>query len=375
MSFIPLYERIKERIREDLLAAHDPRADKRLPTERELQARYQVSRPTISKALAALAAEGIIYKAQGRGSFALLPEDPQEGQETSPPRRIGYVGRMSGAPLVQRAFRGIDRVAHRHDYIVLVGGAGDNVAREHAIALELIASGAAGLIIYPVPRIGAEWEQDYLQTETFSVPVVLIDTACPEQGHAQVIFDNRRLGREMTAWLLREGHRRIALLTCDAAMRHAPLEARLRGYQEALKDHGVERDPALIRRYAPLDDTVQIATILNALLALPEPPTAIIAPEDMAALELIELLQARGVRVPDEVCVAGFDNQEAARRFRPAFPTSNPDFERMGELACEILLDSICAGESPAHAHLLEVPLLIRRERTPTGAGRELVRT
>src|SRR5258708_5387462 len=73
VSFVPLYEKIKERIRADILTPPEPNANRRLPTERELEALYRVSRPTISKALAALAAEGLLTKEQGRGSFARLP--------------------------------------------------------------------------------------------------------------------------------------------------------------------------------------------------------------------------------------------------------------------------------------------------------------
>jgi GntR family transcriptional regulator len=70
-SFVPLYKRIQELIRADYLAA-PAREPARLPTERSLQARYGVSRPTISKALTSLEAEGLLTKAQGRGIF-LVP--------------------------------------------------------------------------------------------------------------------------------------------------------------------------------------------------------------------------------------------------------------------------------------------------------------
>jgi GntR family transcriptional regulator of arabinose operon len=372
-NFVPLYQRIKERLRADILSAQGHNGGARLPTERELQARYRVSRPTISKALTALAAEGLLVKAQGRGSF-LLPRHPSEPfGASSPSRRIGYVAPLSGEELVRRIFTGMDRAAHRRDYRVLMGSAGNNVARERAAALELIASGARGLVIYPVSRRDHEVADDYLRREEFGVPIVLIDTCAPEQGHAQVIFDNRRAGYAMTSWLIGRGHRRIGLLSYPEYLRHSPLAARLKGYQDALLDCGIAPDPALARRFDPDREEEELAFILEEWLRLPEPPTAIIATEDTAALELIEQLQMRGVRVPEEVRVVGFDNREASRRFRPAFTTTNPDFERMGEVACEIVLEGVEAGEIAPRTHILDVPLLVRRSpEVPAAQPREM---
>lgn len=368
MSFIPLYQRVKERIRVEILAAQTDGDATRLPTERELETRYGVSRPTVSKALTALAAEGLLVKAQGRGSFVLAPSRPPE---SSIPRRIGFVVPLTVESLVQRAFRGIDRVAHRRDYRVLLSSAGNQVARERAAAQELIASGARGLVIYPVPRIGPEAAADYLRTEELGVPVVLIDTCVPEQGHTQLLFDNRRAGYAMMAWLLGKGHRRIGVLSYLPEIHHAPLAARLKGYREALCDHGQDRDPALLRRFqsSPLQAT-DLADILEEWMALSDPPTALIATEDVAALEVIQLLSQQGVRVPDDVCVVGFDNREVARRFGPGFTTTHPDFERMGEMACDLLLDGIEAGALPPQTFVLDVPLLVRRSpETPATAA------
>lgn len=360
-NFVPLYQRIKERIRTDLLEAQTHAAVVRLPTERELQVRYQVSRPTISKALTMLAAEGLLVKAQGRGNF-VLPKRPAAPSAIShPPRRIGYVAPLSGEELVQRLFHGIDRTAHRRDYRVLMGSAGNHVARERAAALELIASGARGLIIYPVPRRDFELASDYLRCEDLGVPLVLVDTCTPEQGHAQVIFDNWRAGYAMTCWLISKGYCRIGLLSHTEHLHHPPLAARLRGYLDALRDHAVALDPALIRRFEPNERAEELEAIAEEWLQMPDPPTAIIAPEDMVALELIELLHSRGVRVPDDIRVTGFDNREAARRFRPTFTTTSPDFERMGEIACDLLLDGIEAGTLIPRTHILDVPLLVRR--------------
>ena len=192
------------------------------------------------------------------------------------------------------------------------------------------------------------------------VPVVLLDTCTPAQGHAQIVFDNRRAGADMTRWLQAHGHRRIGLILYREEVHHPALEARYQGYQDALRDAGRALDSDLVRRVPPAEQHAALEAALTDLLALPEPPTAMIASNDLMAVEIIEILSSRGVPVPAGVAVAGFDNLAVARRYRPAFPTTAPDFEQMGEIACQTLLDSLAAGTRPVQTYILSVPLLIR---------------
>lgn len=356
----PLYEKIKEQIRADYLQA--PEAAGQIPSERELQERYQVSRPTISKALTVLATEGSLVRQHRRGNFAAVPHHRSALRTASASRQIGYVAPLAGEELIQRCFRGIDRLAHRRGYKVLMGNAGNSVERERDAVQDLIASGVCGLVITPVPRRSEALENDYLRVWVSDVPLVLVDTGLPQHGGLQVLFDNRRLGYAMTEWLIKEGHSRIALLSYVGDVLHTPLTARFEGYRDALQDSHLAEDSTLIGR---IDTALNHDSALNHYLdyweSLAEPPTAIIAPEDTLALELVALLKARGVRVPEKMRVVGFDNRSTARYFDPPIPTSAPDFERLGETACDLLLEAIETGTQQTRTTLLDVPLLIRK--------------
>jgi GntR family transcriptional regulator of arabinose operon len=356
----PLYEKIKERILTDYL--QQPESAGQLPSERELQERYQVSRPTISKALTVLATEGSLVRQHRRGNFAAVPNRDTPSRTPSASRQIGFVAPLAGEELIQRCFRGIDRIAHRRGYQVLMGNAGNSVERERDAVRDLIASGVCGLVITPVPRRNDLLGSDYLGIGSLDVPVVLADTCLPQQGGIQVLFDNRRLGYAMTEWLIREGHSRIALLSYVGEVLHTPLAARFEGYRDALRDFSIVEDGALVGR---IDTALDHADALNRSIdrwqALGGPPTAIIAPEDTLALELVTLLQARGIRVPETIRVVGFDNRSTARHFDPPIPTSSPDFERLGETACDLLLEAIESEKTQPRTVLLDVPLLIRK--------------
>jgi DNA-binding LacI/PurR family transcriptional regulator len=358
----PLYRHIMQRIREDLFPDGTDGAV-RLPSERALQERYKVSRPTISKALAALAAEGVVTKRERSGNYRAdegVPVRGGDGRGRLPV--IGYVAPLTGEELVQRAFHGVDRVANRRGYRVIMGNAGTDWHGERAAVHDLIASGVVGLIITPCPRTTDQAVQDYLRSESFPVPVVAMDTCVPEQTVPQVVFDNVRGGYDVTNWLIQQGHTRIAILTFADVVIHGPLRGRLQGYQDALADHGITPDAALIERVdSCLDCASAVTEALDRWETLAHPPTAVIAVDDVYAMTVIEQLEARGYAVPDDMAVVGFDNRSVARRFRPAFPSTDPDFERMGEIGCEMLLNAIATGEQRLERRVLALPLITER--------------
>ena len=147
MRSAPLYLKLKEQIKGDLLAGHARGEPSTLATLNELQVRYDASRPTISKALTALAAEGLLVKQAGRGMFALSPS-LSDGNGL-PRIIIGYIAPLTNAELPQNVYHGIDRIAQRRNCRVLIASAGNDVEQERMAANEMIAAGVRGLIIYP----------------------------------------------------------------------------------------------------------------------------------------------------------------------------------------------------------------------------------
>ena len=348
----PLYLRLKEQIRGDLLAARSRGEGDRLATLNDLQVQYQASRPTISKALTALAAEGMLIKLAGRGMFALTPTLPADAP--TPRLTIGYIAPITRAELPQHVFHGIDRTAHRRNCRVLMASAGDSVEQERSAAHDMIASGVRGLIIYPTVRQGRLQAADYLLHEDLGVPIVLIDTCSPEQGHSQVRFDNRRAGYQMTRTLLEAGRSRIGMITMTEETHHPSLEGRMHGYLQAINGPAAA---GLVQRLSPGDIPGKLAEAVEAMLALTPPPDAIIACYDQMAMDVIEHLQHVGIRVPEQIEVAGFDNSIVARHFEPKFTTTSPDFDEMGEIACDMLLDAVEGITTSPQTYILPVPV------------------
>jgi DNA-binding LacI/PurR family transcriptional regulator len=134
-------------------------------------------------------------------------------------------------------------------------------------------------------------------------------------GLASVAIDEHAAARDVTDHLLDLGHRRIAIVGGDPNEPIGfPLARQRRlGYRYALSARGVEVDPALdVPGYWTLRGGVAAA---RRLLALPEPPTAVFAMSDEMAMGVLRELQVRGVDVPGQVSVAGFDNHPDAEVF------------------------------------------------------------
>jgi LacI family transcriptional regulator len=147
-------------------------------------------------------------------------------------------------------------------------------------------------------------------------------------------------GRAATEYLLTLGHRRVAIISGTAALGCS--QERLSGYRAALEAAGLPVDPSLCRqgdfRY---EDGYREAC---ALLDLPEPPTAIFAGNDMQAVGALNALRARGISVPADMSIVGFDDVEIATLVTPALTTIRQPLAQMGAFAAAMLL-LLIAGE------------------------------
>ena len=159
--------------------------------------------------------------------------------------------------------------------------------------------------------------------------------------------------------LLGLGHRRIAAIT---GPRHRlATEERLRGYYAALAGAGVPTDPRLV---AVTEFKVEGGhEAMARLLALPDPPTAVFAFNDPLAIGAMQAARARGLRVPDELSVVGFDDTTEARFVTPALTTVRQPLEEMGRMAVS-LLTQLLRQQAQKSVHIELATRLIVREST-----------
>jgi len=177
---------------------------------------------------------------------------------------------------------------------------------------------------------------------------------------------DQRLGAQLaTSHLLRAGHRTVRHVAGPQDWLAA--QSRLDGWRSALDDAGAEVLPPLFGDWSPLSGYragQQLAGQVGAH-AGGTPLTAVFVANDQMALGVLRAFREAGVRVPEDVAVAGFDDIPEAEYFAPPLTTVRQDFQALGRASIGLLLDRM-QGALPADPHLLVAPeLIVRSSTTP----------
>ncbi|WP_448658729.1 LacI family DNA-binding transcriptional regulator [Sphingomonas sp. CJ99] len=178
-----------------------------------------------------------------------------------------------------------------------------------------------------------------------------------DSGLASVGIDDRAAARAMTDHLLALGHRRIGMITGRA--NHSSSQFRLDGYRDALAAAGLPLDPALVAAGMYTYQSGMTATEL--LLDLADPPTAIFASNDDMAAAAMAVAHRRGLDVPDDLSVCGFDDTPLATTIWPALTTIRQPTEALTRTAFERVLRAI-NGEADTAERVELDHLLVRRQ-------------
>ena len=167
------------------------------------------------------------------------------------------------------------------------------------------------------------------------IPLVTIDHAFANRSC--VLSQNREGLQSLVEYAASLGHRRIAYVH---GQRAAVTENRITGYYRGLEKCGIETRPEYLFK-AVYDSPEAGAMALRQLLTLPEPPTCILMPDDHTALGALDAAKEMGLRVPEDLSIAGYDESRIAQLTRPRLTTVSQDAARMGAQAAIYLIERI----------------------------------
>lgn len=390
-SHYPVAMRVAQ-VLEDRIAQGEYASGAWLPTERALATEFDVDRSQIRAALEHLEGKSLIIRAPGRRPIVSDRRRVPVNSDVDVRRTATIAAILPQHPVypasaailkgIQQALRQSPMRAHLMFFDTHAATGEATITLERQALASLADEGIAGAILWPI--IGSDTTaaqvSDVLRE---GHPVVYVDR-CPEGvTNDFVSVDNRLSAREATEYLLRLGHTRIGHVTnTDQA---SSVSARAAGYREALMMADLPYDPALVCT-VPIGPTLDATKAVEHFLSLPKPPTAIFAMNDSLAHALIQALEARGLQIPQDLSVIGFDDLE---RFspRPALLTTmHQPFQRIGQRAAELLLErlaerrtsSIIAAPSSAPSEksgftgrhiLLTTPLVERATCAPPRQG------
>lgn len=273
---------------------------------------------------------------------------------------IGFITEIVTAPFAVNVIKGAQDAAWRERRFLLIaatddahaaGASTDDLQLQSAAIEKLLEQRVEGLIY------AATWHRAVTVPElVHEVPTVLVNCVAANADLPAIVPDEVGGGRRATERLLRAGHRRIGLVNLDPAIPAGI--GRLRGYREALLDAGVQPDDDLL----VLGDATATGgfAATEQLLDLREPPTAIFCANDRMAMGAYDAIKERGLRIPTDIAVVGFDNQELiAGYLRPSLTTVALPFEEMGSLGVRTL-SALNQGRSVSPVQTVDCPLLER---------------
>ena len=323
-----------------------------------------VSLPTVSKVLNGRSDVAADTRAQVEAALRDLAYVPQNGRRTiAPAQLVDIVFDDLVSPYALEVLRGVTDASAEFGIDVVVGRmpaaepGGPLTAEEHW-AQRLKSNDRAGLIVVTS-------ELSLRQVESFEnagLPLVVIDPLnLPRAEVTSVGATNWSGGITATEHLLRLGHRRIAFAGGPPGASCS--QARLHGYRAALENAGVAFDPDLVRhgRFGHPDGL----EIGDVLLAMAEPPTAIFAASDATALGVLEAARRRGLRVPQDLSVIGFDDTMLARLATPPLTVIRQPLQDMGRVAVRTLLKLITGDTLDSHHVELATQLVVRESTGP----------
>ncbi|PWR11980.1 LacI family transcriptional regulator [Micromonospora sicca] len=260
-------------------------------------------------------------------------------------------------PYFAELARHVVSAAAEHGWTVLIDQTGGGPEQERKVASGIGDHMIDGLIFSPLALTADDL------TGLDGMPMVLLGERVDHGPADHVVVDNVAAAREVTAHLIGLGRRRIAAIGSQRTPEGASARLRLAGYTAALAEAGIGYDEKLVAP-APAWHRADGAAAMRELLSSGVRPDAVFCFNDTLALGALRALHEAGLRVPDDVAVAGFDDIEDGRFSIPTLTTVAPDKERIARLAVELLAGRLDGDREGPPRELTAPHRLATREST-----------
>jgi LacI family transcriptional regulator len=336
---------------------------------KDIASRAGVSVMTVSKALRDAPDVSEATKLRIRKlaqEMGYVPDSAAQGLRTRTTRSFGIVISTTTNPIFARVLMAIEQRAHEMGYDLVLAHSHDLPEREEHCIYRLLSRRVDGIFISPVYRLSGE-AQAYQELENRQTPVVILGhTASFCENFLNIETDDVQGSYDVTQHLLSSGHRRIAFLSGPLA---APwTQERLEGYRRALREHDLEPDDNLVFQAGrTVEDGIK-ATL--QMISEQTNATAVQAVNDLVAVGCMRVLIHQGLRVPEDVAVAGFGNLLISENAPKALTTTRQPKFTLGMAAMDAMI-ALLGKERPS-SRRLPASLLIRNS-TGTAPARSVL--
>jgi GntR family transcriptional regulator, arabinose operon transcriptional repressor len=345
----------------------------RLPTEADLGKAYGVSRITVIHAVRILQNRNLVYRIRGSGTFvakrgsgSLSARPSSEGMPFV--SAVFPQGEESGA---HKILVGIEGECSRAGINVTIHNSKNKPGLEHDILLSMLEKGCAGGIVYPCFH---SYNVDaYSELVVKGFPFVLIDRRIEFLRVPFIACDNVSSMMEMVRLVISRGHRTVGFF-CNCLEVITSERDRYKGYCDAHMTAGLGVKQELVyniyRDFRDLsssfDWTEQMvlgaaSDALDYYASLKDRPSCIVAVNDHLAMALLRAALDKGLKVPADLSVTGFDDLHAAAHLEVPITTMRQPFEKIGVEAARVLLGMVLGRSGPQSEVLLPAQIVLRQ--------------
>lgn len=266
---------------------------------------------------------------------------------------IGMIVPDSSNPFFSEIARHIEDYCFEQGYSVILCNSDGDLDKELFYANVLVEKQVDGILFVAVGLS----EDNILKLNSQSIPIMLVDRHIPNLALDSVLADNRRGGWLATQHLIERGHTRIGCITGFSEL--TPSSERVIGYHEALEEHGISIDESLILQgdfhfKSGYDRTQEMLNMKRA-------PTAIFCCNDLMAIGAMRAAVERGLSIPTDLAVVGFDDIPIAQFVNPPLTSVKQPLKKLGRLSSQLLIERIQQKDVNVAQHMLEVDLAVRQ--------------
>lgn len=373
----PLHKWLADEIRAQVMRG-DILPDKPLETEAELAERYQVSRGTVRQAMATLVAEGLIDRTAGRGSFVRQSSISKTVQNSDNQNQwAGITPKVSrirvfvdcaiqpplGSFIMYQCIEGLTQAVQKMNGSCKLTYEYHRI--EHAddpVAMRFMQQDdCEGMVIVPISQQCLDFIEKMGKP---AKPTVVLYRRINNPHVHRFAIDNRFGAYQAADYLLRMGHRRVAMLILSWPDSWPSTLERLDGYRQAMQQAGCE-DSSLVACANTSHNAEEIHAACRQLFCGPDRPTAFVVNNKGSLPSALEALSQMNLRVPEDVSLIAFDESDAASQHDPPIGVVHMPLVDHAMQAMEHLHRVILHPKQPDSEQLMYPELRLRRSCLP----------
>ncbi|RED49265.1 LacI family DNA-binding transcriptional regulator [Seonamhaeicola aphaedonensis] len=265
---------------------------------------------------------------------------------------IGVIVPKISYHLYAMAISGIEKVAEENGMHLVICQSNESFEREKSLTKELIETGVSGLIV----SLAGETKQfeHFLELKKKNIPLVLFNRQCDEVETDKVVIDNFKASYDATEHLISLGCKNIAYIGGPKKLQIS--NTRLFGYQQALQDADIGIEYIEHCNFSKESNL----SAARKLLYSPNPPDGIIAFSDQVAISAMLAAKERGLSIPEDLAIIGFNNEPVDELLEPSLTSVNQPAYKMGYEAAELIFDRIQTPDKDYIQKVLKSDLVIR---------------